>query len=70
VGGLVDASLDRVLGFELSNLGTDKAEDGDGVLRQVAQRGEVTGARGVVLEQIACTAGSHMTGIGTSSICT
>jgi hypothetical protein len=52
-GGLVDAALERVLGFELGNLGADQAEDGDGVLGQETQRREVSGARGVVLEQIA-----------------
>src|SRR5215831_18601279 len=49
--GLVDAAFERLLGFELGNLGTDEAEDGDAVLRQEAQGCEVAGARSVVFKK-------------------
>jgi hypothetical protein len=51
--GLVDAALERFLGFELGNLGADEADYGDGVARQEAQWREVPGARSVVFEEIA-----------------
>src|SRR5690242_20843950 len=51
LGGLVDASLEEVLGLQLAALGGDQAEDHHLVLGHEAQRGEAAGARVVVLEE-------------------
>src|SRR5215510_3804124 len=50
LAGLADTALEGILGFKLSKLGADEAQDGDGVLRQEAQWREVAGAWSVVFK--------------------